>query len=617
MKRLNLLTSQHIDHPSIILACFISFIASCRHHRMFPFDFLTLRPVLTTTYVEPKAKLASLPSDNYYGMESMDTMFIPAVSQSGWFYTNEQNKAVGPIDVIHLQHLYFESRIHHYTYVFNYDHRTNWFRICDYEALHQLLHQYQAQSNETETETETDHTETETVQSKPVTNPTSYTNEEESLKHKIENIWSDLSSSSPSVPPIHIDFTQDDDHLISFDDSSLKVFAWNTAPNQCERFYVRFEPLTADFEFQIMLEEHQKRKNETTFRLLHKNMTDLKLKNKVDSLLNFINSKRSKEEQISVECHAKPLMERVKQIFSYHIYDNKEILFGRDTFRQFCIENTIEFDTYCDQLQALEDTVIEEWRNKLFAAVALDLFYETVVKGSTYGMVYSLHRLDNIIKNKLNYFLVSRTYFGFLMRVPLIKITVTSSKVIEPIKLHQIGSQLKGTHFGRRPSWIEIYFSGAYCVENEHQIKQSINNGFVDCEEAVHFGDIIGEIQYILKDDQGVNEEEEGEREDRRFEYDELQRYDMMRLWIENEERIMAHQSIVNIEKEEEEEWLRYVESGVTKNDIVYVMKQFQRVKRKFILETPQRTTAHRPKAHPITTKQVKPIPSVSLSSLF
>ena len=127
------------------------------------------------------------------------------------------------------------------------------------------------------------------------------------------------------------------------------------------------------------------------------------------------------------------------------------------------------------KLQKLENEVIEEWRNKLFVGIALDLFYENVVDQTKYGILYSLNRLDIIIGNKINYFLLSRTYFVYLMKVPLIHFTINKNKKhIEPIKIYQIGNKLKGNNFGVRPSWIQIYFSSQLVIDCN--IRCSVND---------------------------------------------------------------------------------------------------------------------------------------------
>ena len=501
-------------------------------------------------YTRQQTLTPSTPA-NYYTIDEINLLnspeFVPISENksssndnnnkfnTNWFYTDLQNQPKGPCTMKDLEILYLNKTINSYSYVFNGNINKSWFRICDDQLLHNNLYQFQRQKQ---------------YQYKDNMKPPGL------LKKKQSIIYND--------------------HYVIFDQSEARIIEWklDSNLNEIERFCVRFEPLIVEnFDFKLMISSKQNMDNSKLF-TSNSRFNDLKLKNKIDSLLNYINLENKNNENKSkllIESYSMPLFYRINKLFKYHIYENMEILIE---WNENLNNKLSMYDM--NKINKLQNMVIDEWRNKIFIAVALDLFYENVIKWQKYGILYSLDRLTKIIKKKINYFLISRTYFSFLMKVSLIKFN--KNNINEPIKIENnfIGHKLNGNNFGKRPSWIEIYFSFKFKINStECNMKSSINDSFYDDpnQQIVHFKDILNEFKIILN----------GEKE-----YNDIKRYKLMELLIKNENKIMNHKSILCL-KCNDISWNKYVEDGVNKKDIYYLINNFQKLKAKWILETPKR----------------------------
>eukprot|EP01084_Bolivina_argentea_P004448 8455_1 len=313
---------------------------------MFPFNYTTIhvpRPVPTAVDVNRyfaipntsiptynKRKLTSLTNKNAYQTEYIEQLlncpeYVPSVYETGWFYSKDNN-SIGPIKIEHLKQLYLQNTITQYTYVFNYDQGQNWFRICDYQPLHHSVHTYQCQSDKTP----------QTNDINTITNKVSKPNKSRSEKQIHTNVCNDNTNACGEDKHVCVDNTHEfvenckeiwhkiesiwneqtneirNDRYVIFDHSELKIFQWDITPGEPETFYIRFEPLMETFDFELKINPEQIRKNETMYRLIRKNVNDLRLKNKIDSLLCYINSKNKPQNEISIDKYATVLLDKIK-----------------------------------------------------------------------------------------------------------------------------------------------------------------------------------------------------------------------------------------------------------------------------------------------------------------
>eukprot|EP00484_Ammonia_sp_Unknown_P025739 CAMPEP_0197035510 /NCGR_PEP_ID=MMETSP1384-20130603/13286_1 /TAXON_ID=29189 /ORGANISM="Ammonia sp." /LENGTH=609 /DNA_ID=CAMNT_0042465581 /DNA_START=64 /DNA_END=1893 /DNA_ORIENTATION=- len=495
---------------------------------------------------------------------------LDQLCKTNWFYADCSNQTQGPLALSDLQRLYANKTIRHYTYIFNFSKQDTWFRVCEFQRLHDNLHQYQMSLNQ------------------PEMSPSSDSMTPQSQRDLMERIDHEEEQQSAAESKTAYMF---DRHIVKFDDSEIKQFQWTLSANDdWQTFYIQFEPLMMkDFEFALALTDQQKRDN---FRAFHSNFDDLKLKNKVDSLLNMINAKLAQNEctysMIDLHSYSNALFQAIKSMFVYHIFENERILVdvGRDAVNM-------------NVLNGLQEDAVMEWKNKLFVAIAFDVYYENVVNAAKYGISYSVNRLNMIAKHKWNYFTMCRFYFTYLMQVPLIEVQATCKEDAsidsnatcgQPIakQIYQTGHALKGNNFGVSPSWIEIYFDDSrFYVSStltataisECSTRWSMHGGFDEHGQVTHLKEIIDEIKELL------------ERKNL-----DLRQHKMMELLIKNEQKIMSHKMVQCVLSASVEgngngdlEWNAYAEQEVSKDDILYLVHQFVDIKRKFIFLAPLR----------------------------